>query len=279
MLTVTPALDDAQVSDVDGDGHGDLVSDYTDSWISIAYGPFLAGSTVVLPANYEANPTASQAVIRGPGLNCIFATNAWILPDVDGNGVKELLATTVTWQSYSVDTDCAGIDPNSLFDLGDLRGREVEMADAVTTGLSSELSPLGDVDGDTRVDLATRSALFHGPDVLSAGAAASPTATLAGTGNQSFVQVPWIDIGGDGVSDVIVSADGSPGPRVVDGLAALGALDPWRAGFGMDYRPAEADAIADLTGDGVPDLLITASDLTWVYSGAALANAWADEAN
>jgi hypothetical protein len=277
VLTVLPALDDAQVADVDGDGHADLISDYTDSWISIAYGPFTAGSTVQLPALYESTPAADQAMIRSPSTTCPFATNAWILPDLDADGTLELLATTVTWQSYTLDGDCAGLDPNALFDLGNLRGQELEMADARVIGVSSELTPLSDTNGDGLGDFVTRSSLYQGADVLAAGSAAVPRATVAGVPDEAFAMTRWIDVSGDGVAEVLLGAVGQPGLRVMDGMLAQGPVDPWRAGYGIDAEAAGASHIADLTGDGTPDILLANSDLTWVFSGAMLAGLWADE--
>lgn len=258
--------------DVDGDGLADLYvgeGDFRDASV--------AGRVYLVPGGVTGvHDAASDAptVYEGEGG---FATWGHHASDVDGDGVPDLLVTGSETRGHSVylflGPPAPGTVPSSAAD-----GR-VEMPSY------GALVTAGDLDGDGDNDV-----VFEDEDsayVLFAGPSGDVDAERADW-RVSLIDSNWryrdalagVDFDGDGVGDLLLSG----GDRVTDARLCVW-YGPLTAGTGAcetadlrytrhDKREALGNALAavgDVTGDGLPELLVAEyhNSEEATYAGAA----------
>ncbi|MFB6273688.1 MAG: FG-GAP-like repeat-containing protein [Salinibacter sp.] len=222
------------IVDVDGDGNKDL-----------------------LITGFDANGNRTATLYLGDGQGGFTEAGAGLtgvsssstsIADVDGDGNQDLLITG----------DAAN-GPSATLYLGDGQGSFSE-AGAGLTGVSSSSISIADVDGDGNRDL-----LITGLD-----ANLNPTATLylgdgqggfteAGAGLAGFFlgSTSIADVNGDQNKDLLIT-----GRDVFANPTATLYLGDEQGGFteadaGLTGVSSSSTSIADLYGDGDPDLLIT----------------------
>lgn len=245
------------VADFDGDGHPDVLS---------AAGSFLRG-------NGDGSFGAPQAAWSTVG---VFDHIAFA--DFDRDGRLDLALTTAP----------AGGFVTVMRGRGDGRFDELDSYAAV---LGATTLGVTDVDGDGSVDIVvgltgpgvltsgtqagtlTQFLLGHG-DGRFVGAPAWPSPSLAGAGPSAMSALALADLDGDGVTDLV-----APAPRA---LSSAPAPDPgqlsWRRGgpggpgaastIEVARGGAVAVAVADVDGDGRPDLVYATRDSLAVRRGA-----------
>jgi hypothetical protein len=129
-------------------------------------------------------------------------------------------------------------------------------AKAYPAGLGAQAFDVGDVDGDGNLDVvlndSTRLAILRGDgagalaqDLLDGGPTVSSTITVA-------------DVTGDGRADVVAAAGVSGNVRVFPARAD-GTFGPSIA-YGVPAQFISHVSVVDMTGDGVPDVLVHASN-------------------
>ncbi len=225
---------DVATGDFNGDGHLDLA--------------------------YTVYRNNEDAVVVRLGTGGGAFSNELLLP-VSGGGARLVVASV----NPKVDSHPDIVTSNAIL-LGNGDGT-FQASVAFTAG--AYLVEVGDLDGDGQPDLVAANnnnntlmvRLGHGD-----GTFGPPDYYVTGHADQ----ILFVDLDADGDTDLLVSQPSDFGlPRFyfnqgggrLDGLAALPAVaDLWRS-FGADDV-----AVADVTGDGVPDLLVAngAANASWL---------------
>ncbi|MBA2321531.1 MAG: hypothetical protein H0V89_10280 [Deltaproteobacteria bacterium] len=255
-----PLMNGAVPVDADGDGALDLVIGQN-SWLTILYGPL--ASSVTLPAAWDETPGPAVGMIRGTDF-CLFGNYRTSLPDLDANGVPELLLGN--WGSNPSGDSENCDDDNFVVELGDLRGRVIEQSGALVAGLP-RLVGFGDLDGDGSPEVGNSYAIYRAIDLVTDRALPVP---LASSTEQAFVDAQWIDLDGDGLREVSLYGE----PRIAAASSLRGTIDPFTSGVSLEPNLFGPSANADFDDDGVPDLLVFTGDTAAVYSGADLRVRW-----
>jgi alpha-tubulin suppressor-like RCC1 family protein/Zn-dependent metalloprotease len=234
------------VADVDGDGRLDIVvSDYDESIVSVY-------RNTCTPGNISSNAFATRVD---------FATGAQPLGvevrDLDGDGKPDLLVANSGDGTVSIlrNTGVMGSLTTNSF------APKVDMA----TGSGCEGVAVGDLDGDGKPDVVTAN---YGNDTVSLLRNISPpgsitTNSFAATVDIAVlsgpVQVAIGDLDGDGKPDLTVAFYLPQTVSVLRNTSTVGSLttDSFapRIDFSLGGR-GHTPAIADLDGDGIPDLAV-----------------------
>ena len=224
----------AALGDLDGDGDPDLVTGGGGTNVTIWKNDGSAGftGTAITGTNYK---------------------NTVRLGDLDGDGDLDLVATYRRLAAVAIyrNDGGGGFTQHSSMPVPASGG---ETYDAV----------LADFDGDGRLDLAVAASdglvyLWRG----NGDATFTDTGTLATINNWAAVTLAAADIDGDGDPDLVAGSAHDPGvptPVTVwinDGAGAFTPAAPLRAaGMGRTYGLA----VADIDGDGDPDLIAAHRD-------------------
>jgi hypothetical protein len=228
------------VGDVDGDDHPDIVATgFDDATVLVFIGD--GNGNFAAPASYSVGGSWPWGIALG---------------DVDGNGTLDI----VTSNNDSADVSVLAGDGNGGF----------AASENFPTGAFPIAVAVGDVTGDGNADIVTANAgsidvsvlagdgagHFASPQQVSIGADAEPRALTVG------------DADGDGHLDIVTAnrtLDGSPFPppelpgsvSVILGNGAGGFAPAEQISTGPGEGRADGVAIADMSGDGHPDLVVS----------------------
>jgi hypothetical protein len=245
-------------ADVNGDGKPDLVvaNSCAENSSDCSYGEGVVG---VLLGNGDG--TFRPAVTYDSGG---IAANFVAAGDVNGDGKLDLVVT-----NYCVSSGCGGIGAASIL-LGNGDGTFQPAASYGTGGVASASLAIGDVNGDHKLDLVLANSCGDSANCASNGS----VSVLLGNGDGTFQAAPLYgsggygggilatgDLNGDGKLDLVVTngclnsvncANGSVSVLLGDGD---GALQP-AMNYSTPGNPFSV-AVADVNGDGKPDLIVT----------------------
>ena len=212
---------------------------------AVLFTRWLAGVLVVLgllatagAAHAQTPATFAAVASYGSGGNQPISV---AVADVNGDGKPDLLTTNL----------------NS--NVGVLLGTGAGSFGAVTTYDTGGSTPVyvavADVNGDGKLDLLTANYFSNNVGVLlGTGTGGFGTATTYGTGGNNPNTVVVADVNGDGKSDLLTTNHSSDNVGVLlgTGTGSFGAATTYGSGAGS--QPASI-AVADVNGDGRPDLL------------------------
>ncbi|MBS1121769.1 MAG: repeat protein [Deltaproteobacteria bacterium] len=227
------------VGDFNGDAKPDLaIANIGPSTVSILLGTTIAGATTPSFDNHKDFPTGAQPISVAIG-------------DLDADGKLDLALANRTGNTVSVlrGTTAAGSTSPTFAQRIDL-----------PTGTNPESVAIGDVDGDTKLDLVVANRTAGSVSVLLNTTVGAPSFAAKGdfaTG-AGPVAVAIGDLTGDGKPDLALANFGGNTVSTLIGRTALG--DPASFAATIDF-PAGANptavAIGDLNGDGRLDLVVT----------------------
>ncbi|HEY1657681.1 MAG TPA: VCBS repeat-containing protein [Candidatus Sulfotelmatobacter sp.] len=244
------------VADVNSDGKPDLIV----SNGCVSFSDCSKGSVGILLGNGDG--TFQPAITYSPG--GLFV-GSLVAADVNNDGRSDVLVSVCT----SVDTDgaCQRGGVAVLLGKGDGTFRRPLLQ---SLGLYAGLLAVADVNGDGKPDLVAAKC------ILSPGCV-GVAAVLLGNGDGTFARPSYLatgagsmvatDVNGDGKLDLVFStsclncADGYNGAVGVLLGNGNGKFQPAVTFSSGGYRAGEV-AVADLNGDGKPDIVVTTCDNT-----------------
>ncbi|WP_343787452.1 beta strand repeat-containing protein [Dokdonella soli] len=232
-------------ADVNGDGKPDLVL------VNTASNTVSVFSNKTPPGAMLATFAGSQSVGTGNGPSSVgFA-------DLNGDGKPDLIIAYTTGNMISVLVNATA--------PGSYKPAFVEQQNFVALNGPASIAT-ADLNGDGHPDLIVGNASGGVVSVLlNAGTSSTAVAKFVGSPSISAGPLPVsadvVDINGDGILDVVVANLASNTVSVLLNTTSPGAATPALAptqSFGTGSGP-RASAVADLNGDGKPDL-ITANE-------------------
>ncbi|GII85158.1 hypothetical protein Ssi03_31480 [Sphaerisporangium siamense] len=176
------------------------------------------------------------------------------------------------------------------WDVSGIRSKKAAKSPAPSSRTAASTPAAGDVTGDGRADLVAH---LSNPDAGSLRVHADNGATTSNPWESTYVATSpkWVfadilllaDVTGDGRADVIArDPAASAGALWVYPNDGSGSADPWpnRFGAGTGWNTVNKILVADVTGDGRPDLLARnpSSDggtlLVYPNNGSVTSNPW-----
>ncbi|MEU8764259.1 FG-GAP-like repeat-containing protein [Streptomyces sp. NPDC048659] len=237
-------LGSAVITDVDGDGNQDVVSQDARGNVALVWrgdgtGALGAGTAVPLNPTPGCDTTGDNpCVVRFPADVAVG--------DFDEDGAPDLATANTNTHNVSV-----------------VPGRgDGTFGTAVPYALGAGTGPQGvaasDLDGDGHLDLVTANQSNGTLSVLKGdGTGGFGTPSSVPTGLSLPSKVKLADVDGDGDADAVVVAPGSPGRVAVlpgDGSGGFGTANVLSAGANLSSA-----SVADVNGDGRPDLLVSSA--------------------
>jgi hypothetical protein len=248
------------ISDVNGDGHPDLVAanycDYVHSSCSGGFGP--GGVSVLLG---DGKGSFAPAVSYSSGGESAFSL---AISDVNGDGHPDLVVA-----NFCQSGNCNGVGQvGVLLGIGDGTFQApVSYASGGYTPNSGIFVAVGDVNGDGHPDLvvaticqSSNNCNAGGVNVLLGnGNGTFQSAVTYGSGGVHANSLAVADVNGDGHADVVVAnrCNSKSCSGVVSVLLGSGDGTLQTAqNFASAGNTAWSVAVADVNGDGMPDLLV-----------------------
>jgi hypothetical protein len=242
-----PSVSEVARVEVDGNMRGLVAGDFDhDGAPDVAALSFDTGRIEIFGFDVHGRIIRREYVAVGPGPQSMVAA------DVDRDGWLDIAVTF----AISETQDAVGVLVNRHGRLS-MRG----------TGTPIGRAPFGlvaaDFDGDGAIDLAAANALSSSVSVLlNDGAGAFPSADTypAGTGPWDLVAV---DLDRDGIQDLVTTNAESLDISVLQGVGG-GTFAPERrfaATLLPAFPPNETLVAGDLTGDGIPDVMLSNGSL------------------
>jgi hypothetical protein len=248
------------VADLNGDHHPDIV--VTNQFAG--NGDFSDGSVSVLLGNGDGS--FQPAVSYNPGGNDSYSV---AIADLNGDGKPDLVIANAC-EGKGSSSNCNNNSLGVLLGNGD---GTFQRARSYATGGSSAFSVvLADVNGDSKADvLLTDQYPGNGPSAVSVifgnGDGTFQAPVIYPSGGHIDDAVAVADVNGDGKLDLLIANQGvscsgcsGGGVGVLLGKGDGTFQSPVSYGSGVYY--AYSLAVADLNGDGKPDLIATSSCIT-----------------
>jgi hypothetical protein len=235
--------------------------------------PILVSAPYVIDGYGENEDGAGRVFRLSPdapsGLLSDAADTLWVSPpavqswgdalfagDLDGDGAQEILIDghRTGWEDGVLAT-WYGLDQGGRLTTADARGE----LGAPAVSASLHLTTLGDVDGDGHDDLALMdgtgagSAVWFGPFADDEPRTPDDATWVTGRSYRNDKGVAAVDLGGDGVRELVVAGDGPDGLHVVDPRAR--DLDVSGAPYVRVEQLSPLHVGGDLDGDGAPDVV------------------------
>ncbi|MEU8775437.1 FG-GAP-like repeat-containing protein [Streptomyces sp. NPDC048606] len=240
----TRFISSAEIRDVNGDGHKDVVSqdgrgNIALVWLGDGTGALGTGAAV------ELNPTPGCDTTGDNPCVARFPTGVAV-GDFDEDGKPDLATSNANTNNVAVV-------------LGNGNGT---FAAATRFGLNGGAAPQGiasaDLDGDSHLDLVTSNSSTGTLSVLRGdGDGGFGTASSVAAGMTLPSKLKLADVNGDGKQDAVLVAPGTPGRIAVllgDGAGGFGTASLLSAGANLTSA-----SVADLNGDGHVDLVASSS--------------------
>lgn len=253
------------IADVNGDGITDVIAE---NWWGpgTTPGPGVVG---VLLGNgdgtFQAAVTYETAGQRGQGV---------VVADVNGDGIPDL----VTASCASTESDCGSGDGVLSVLLGNGDGTFQDAVSYSSGAVFAASVAVSDLRGNGIVDLIaanTRGAAAGDGTVavlLGKGNGTFQKAVLYDSGAQKANSVHVADLNGDGIPDLVVAnlcdscAEGVVGVLLGNGDGTFQPVVTYASGAGNSAQTV----IADVNGDGIPDLIVSNIDYASAYGAVTV---------
>ncbi len=230
------------IGDIDGDGKADLaLANYDGNTISVLRNTSSSGSLSFAAKADFTTGSSPRSVSIG---------------DIDGDGKADLAVANSGSNTVSVLRNTSAFGNVSFAAKADF-----------ATGSTPYSVSIGDIDGDSKADLAVANydgntvSVLRNTSTSGTVSFASKVDLATGTGAHSYpFSVSTGDIDGDGKPDLAVANYGSNAVSVLGNTSTLGNLSfATKVNFATGTQPY-AVSIGDIDGDGKPDLAVANSN-------------------